>query len=640
MLSGRDVAAYVKKGVKSIRRELKEHAAAARGEDDELLQVAEMCYLIRGMGVKTFRAFLAEGEGSTEPRRAEEFMRWALGDAARPLHRFVMACMEHGVKPSRLEACLKGLYGIWRATPSATCSTYVNMAIACALLSDRAEKQRCMVAEEAPLTLPELFALYVERARSGRLQTDVSALSVGALLHVVDVRLPASEFEWVYENMHYSRDAWGDVLEAVPYDNSWGARRRRTSSSYRIGQILSQGGADQHRAYVVVNSAKCMGIPAAMVQGMGSRGSLAWAALMGSDGVWRVYGAPGYGTGHYCDPCTGRDMPESALLQRESPSATKQREQAAGLALLMVWAEKLELPEVGVRCARQAAKLCPSYTAAWQKRCALMQKLTAEQLAATGGWSAFYRELLQQSGAHGELQALVPVVRKWFIEEQLQDAPPLPEYSPVATHRAARGEVAYVEVQFTRCAEDVVAPAEQGVSYCASGRTYVGRMVVWGHTGEPLLVAAVQSGGWMSLNSNFVTNGICPHDSLPGRYDPQEYPDTAFPRLAHETTMSTLRTGSLHGFQLVAPNTGRFALMIHYAERYGTEGCISTADTEVWEKFCEMMRSHSRRGIRYVPVRVSYACEPPNAERCPDSAQPEEEEEHDAGDDELGQHAG
>lgn len=175
---------------------------------------------------------------------------------------------------------------------------------------------------------------------------------------------------------------------------------------------------------------------------------------------------------------------------------------------------------------------------------------------------------------------------------------------------------AYVEVHFGERAEQGVSPEQIEGSYCASGYVYLGKLVL--RSGAGVWELPVQTGGWMSPESPFARDGLCPTLPLWGAYLPREYPDTAFPALPGDTQLGTLRTGKLRGFRVPdPPGTGRSALMVHDSVRFGSEGCISTPPGEAWELFCaEMARLHSL-GVQSLPLRVVYDCAPPDPLRCP-----------------------
>ena len=177
---------------------------------------------------------------------------------------------------------------------------------------------------------------------------------------------------------------------------------------------------------------------------------------------------------------------------------------------------------------------------------------------------------------------------------------------------------ARVYVCFTETASAADRPQEQGASYCASGRVFLGVMQLLTPTGRCLVSLPVQSGGWMCEDSPFRRDMLCPADPTWGAYDPLLYPDTAFPALAQPTTLGTLRTGRYRGFRIPdPPGTGRRFLMVPSSTRYGSEGCISCPPGEDWELFCSHMAQRLAQGVSAIPLQVVYECPPPCPRRCP-----------------------
>ena len=173
---------------------------------------------------------------------------------------------------------------------------------------------------------------------------------------------------------------------------------------------------------------------------------------------------------------------------------------------------------------------------------------------------------------------------------------------------------AQAEVIFDKRAATLVNPQEQEASYCASGYVYMGKLTL--RSGERTCELEVQTGGWMNEDSPFKRMGLCPTCSEWGAYEPQAFPDTAFPAVVKKTSLSTLRTGTRRGFRVPdPPGTGRSALMIHDSARYGSEGCISTPKGKRWEEFCSMMEELHNAGVESIPLHVTYACPTPDAER-------------------------
>lgn len=184
------------------------------------------------------------------------------------------------------------------------------------------------------------------------------------------------------------------------------------------------------------------------------------------------------------------------------------------------------------------------------------------------------------------------------------------------SEKAAASLATRVQVVFTSAEHPARLPGDQGASYCASGRVFLGSMRLCAADGACLVSLPVQSGGWMCEDSPFKRAGLFPVDPAWGAYDPLQYPDTAFPALQEVTSLGTLRTGRYRGFRIPdPPGTGRSFLMVHSSTRFGSEGCISCPPGEKWEYFCEQMALLQSAGIESLPLEVLYTCAPPDPHR-------------------------
>ncbi len=167
----------------------------------------------------------------------------------------------------------------------------------------------------------------------------------------------------------------------------------------------------------------------------------------------------------------------------------------------------------------------------------------------------------------------------------------------------------FVEVLFFLAISGVQHRDEQCRSLCASGRVFFGTLRLRSATLDRILLEfPVQSGGWMSPASPFARAGLFPRNTTWGTYSPAVFPDTVFPDIRF-SRLSTERTGSLRGFRVPdPPGTGRTDLMLHFAERLGSEGCISTPNLTAWLSFCNAMSHLRASGIKSIPLRVYRPC--------------------------------
>lgn len=165
----------------------------------------------------------------------------------------------------------------------------------------------------------------------------------------------------------------------------------------------------------------------------------------------------------------------------------------------------------------------------------------------------------------------------------------------------------HAEVIFYAVASRPVQEEEQKNSLCASGRVLLGVLRLRAATLHRLLLEMpVQTGGWMSAGSPFARAGLFPRNSTWGAYNPADFPDTCFPNIG-QTFLSTRRSGKLRGFRIPdPPGTGRTDLMLHFAERFGSEGCISSPDSAAWRDFCCLMQQLCEHGIERIPLLIRF----------------------------------
>ncbi len=160
---------------------------------------------------------------------------------------------------------------------------------------------------------------------------------------------------------------------------------------------------------------------------------------------------------------------------------------------------------------------------------------------------------------------------------------------------------------------------EQDGSFCASGYIFRGTATVSFTNGEQRTFA-VQSGGWMNEDSPFFRNNNRPESNKPGEYTPINYPDTLIPASSGDIQISTARGGNkVDGFRMPDSyfiDSGRDFMFLHKQERNGSEGCISTPDTE-WEVFCAEMAKYT---IATIPIKITYSgIVPESTRKLPES---------------------
>jgi hypothetical protein len=255
----------------------------------------------------------------------DEFLRLASDDhlarisEASPRHPFYQWLL-HG-HPVALEEFLLALAGgedvervlatwaqIWNGEEdSATRDEYRALALACALVfpgddysdqSGRAESR---------------YRLFRDNARAGRLTGRIHRMPATDLVWVVDVPVPDSEIEWALKKLRKPRQRWGEWYGEVEYLMERAVNGENPYEEYTFEQILKHGGVCSDQSYFAAYTAKCHGIPAAIVSGDGNRGPHAWIVFMPDYDEWAEAGNVGYTTGTTRHPQNGRVVHQSTL---------------------------------------------------------------------------------------------------------------------------------------------------------------------------------------------------------------------------------------------------------------------------------------------------------------------------------------
>ena len=389
-----------------------------------LVNAVEFCFMAKALGEKKLKELFSLKD-------MEVFFTWMALDKSRPLHRLLCAYkLNSGVKES-LPHALKTLYDIWRCTPNDRERTrYMNLALACSLVHPAIAESRGMIrdAKEVLLTMPEVYDFYRTRD-SGRMLRgglDLKKLSVSALLHVVDARLPRSEYEWVHKSITLSRDKWKLLYSGIDYRMSDAVSKDTPSlalyTSYTFDEIRKKGGVCREQAYYTATTAKCAGIPAVIITGDGPRSGHAWVGLMISERAWQQVGSYGYNTGFYVNPCSNKPEHESTLLNADKALTEARLESAADAMLLSELLMLCGKQDAALNAARYVNSSFPSYVVGWRHRVEMMEAFHKKQPLAVESWKQLRSELERNIGKNSELVDLAQEVDVNYLMGNLRDA--------------------------------------------------------------------------------------------------------------------------------------------------------------------------------------------------------------------------
>lgn len=385
---------------------------AAYRRSDSFMSAVELSILINTVGERQLRE-LTHGK---EAGSGKQFLNWMLRDRCRPLRCFIRNFMVQEGDVENMAYALRTLFCIWKETPEQDRGRYLNLAMACALLSPETVSSPGLIRVKTPLLTPaQIFQYFREQDRHRRLLTDVKKMSVERLLLVVDFRLPMSELKWVTKNLKYDRATWADkAYSSVRYLMERATRDADPYTTYTFEEILKEGGVCRDQAYFAANSAKIMGIPAVIAVGDGDRGPHAWVVAQVSDTEWKQVNSYGYTTGVFDNPCSGREHHESMLLSRTKRDNTEKFNALADGLAFSRFMGSIQAHEEALGAARYVVGAFPENTAAWDNLVEVMEAETAPKLS-TEEWQQVHRRMLRHTRKNTELNDLAAYVEDEYL---------------------------------------------------------------------------------------------------------------------------------------------------------------------------------------------------------------------------------
>lgn len=390
-----------------------------------LVNAVEFCFVAKAAGVQTLSELLRQKDGGA-------FLTWALTDKSRPLHRLLQAYKLNSGAEESLPYALHTFYKIWRQAPNDRERVrYMNLAIACALVHpDIAKSRGCILDQkEVLMGMEDVFEFY-RKGDSGRTLRgglDLKKMSVSALLHVVDARLPLSEYEWTQKNILLTRDKWKQLYDSIEYRMNHAIYNNSNPyapyTSYTFAEIKKVGGVCREQAYYTATTAKSAGIPAVIITGDGSRAGHAWVGLMTSDrGGWIQVGSYGYNTGYFTNPCSNKRLHESTLFNQDKNLTDDRLEPAADAMLFSELMMLCAKPEEAVNASRYVCSTFPRYATGWHNRIDLMEAMHKRQPLEESVWKQLRLELERNLGKNSELVDMAQEVDVRHLMGNMRDA--------------------------------------------------------------------------------------------------------------------------------------------------------------------------------------------------------------------------
>ncbi len=206
-------------------------------------------------------------------------------------------------------------------------SEFSRLAMAVALVHDAPPPAEWPHWQVTPEALPrrlapaeEVFRHLVGLSREGKALWRADKLDAAELRFAVDLALPAGERDWVLGKFREPLGKLADMYSIVKY------RHDRVSDgvfvwpgeSYRLEDILREGGICVDQAYFAAQAGKARGVPTILFGGAGRDGRHAWFGYLGTGRKWRMDGgrdeAENYVTGVALDPQTWTEVSDHELM--------------------------------------------------------------------------------------------------------------------------------------------------------------------------------------------------------------------------------------------------------------------------------------------------------------------------------------
>ncbi len=380
-----------------------------------LIQAVDICLLIRMAGAKELST-LAALEGDDNDNGGADFLRWALRDKSRPLHLFLQNYMTQEGRDENAAHSINLFYQIWREMEAKERNKYLNLAIAGSLMSPQVCEARGRYRDPnaVMLTVPEVCAYLRQMDARRKLVTDIKKLSVSQLIHVVDVRLPQSEFDWAAENTNYAQANWGAAYNSIRYLMERAATNKDPYKLYSFEEIREEGGVCRDQGYFACNTGKCRGVPAVYIVGDGDRGPHAWMVNLTDTTTWVQTNSYGYNSGRFVNPCSGRSQHESVLLSRDAKTTDAKMAPAADAMVLADYLIRLGCVEEAQSSARYVTNAFPNETAAWAHYIKILGH-DEEHLPPASVWRKIDSDLIRLSKKNSELLDLAAEVEDKYL---------------------------------------------------------------------------------------------------------------------------------------------------------------------------------------------------------------------------------
>jgi hypothetical protein len=217
------------------------------------------------------------------------------------------------------------LTDLWQADP-ARFKEYPSLALAIAVVYDVPPPPDWPHGQVAAGALPrrlrparEAFAWWVREDKAGRTYHRLNRLGADELKFVVDAAAPVAELEWSQGTVKQTLANFADVYPLVRYrmERVQAQAYLWPGATYRLADILQNGGICVDQAYFATQVGKARGIPTLLFRGEGLDGRHAWFGFLDAAQAWQLdagrYAEQRFITGLAQDPQTWTDLSDHEL---------------------------------------------------------------------------------------------------------------------------------------------------------------------------------------------------------------------------------------------------------------------------------------------------------------------------------------
>jgi hypothetical protein len=203
---------------------------------------------------------------------------------------------------------------------------YPSLALALALVYDVPPPPDWPHGQVSAAALPrrlrparEAFAWWVGEDRAGRTAHRLNRLGADELKFVVDAAAPAAELTWAQRNVTFPLTEFARAYPLVRYrmERVQTEAFQWPGTTYRLADILQNGGICVDQAYFAAQAGKARGIPTLLFRGAGLDGRHAWFGFLDGAQAWQLdagrYAEQRFITGLAHDPQTWTDLSDHEL---------------------------------------------------------------------------------------------------------------------------------------------------------------------------------------------------------------------------------------------------------------------------------------------------------------------------------------